>query len=141
MKRKFALFGGMFLALVVLVILVVPVFAGDGSDGAQPATQSDQGWQKIRMLGRILLIQDEAKVDALIARAGDKLSAEQAARVKDVWTDHHQQFTKKVIVTRLLWAKDGAKVQAFLDEAVANGKINLVQSERIMTLWNKLHTQ
>jgi hypothetical protein len=95
------------------------------------------------MLGRLLLIQDEAKVDALIAKAteADKLTDEQAIKVKDFWTDHHQRFIKKVVLTRLLWAKDGAKVQEFLDKAVAAGKINQEQAEKIMTFWNKLHTK
>jgi hypothetical protein len=69
------------------------------------------------------------------------LTDEQAIKLKDFWTDHHQQFTKRVVLTRLLWANDGTKVQAFLDNAAVAGKINGEQSEKIMTLWNKLHTK
>jgi hypothetical protein len=141
MKRKIALFGGIFLALVVLTVWAVPVFAADGSGATAPATQCAQGWHKMRILGRLLLIQDEAKVDALIAKAGDKLSTEQAGKIKTFWTDHHQQFTKRVVLTRLLWAKDGAKVQSFLDNAVKAGKINSEQAGKIMDLWEKLHAK
>ena len=143
MKRKIALFGGIFLALVVLTICAVPVFAADGSGETAPATHCAQGWHKMRILGRLLLIQDEAKIDALITKAveADKLTDEQAVKVKDFWTNHHQQFGKKVFLTRLIWVEDGAKVQAFLDKAVTAGKINSEQAGNVMTLWNKLHTK
>jgi len=143
MKRKIALFGGIFLALVVLTVWAVPVFAADGSGATAPTTQYAQGWHKMRLLGRLLLIQDEAKVDALIATAkgAHKINEEQATKIKGFWTDHHQQFTKKVVLTRLLWAKDGTKVQTFLNDAVAANKIKQEQADKIMTLWNKLHTK
>ena len=141
MKRKIALIASVVLAIVVLAIGAVPVFADDGSGATPPAAQGAQGWHKMKVLGRLLLIQDEAKVDALIAKAGDKLTPELAGKIKTFWTDHHQQFTKKVVLTRLLWVKDGAKVQAFLDKAVTAGKINSEQAGNIMTLWNKLHTK
>ncbi len=143
MKRKIALFGGIFLALVVLTIWAVPVFAADGSGETAPATQCAQGWHKMKILGRLLLIQDEVKVDALIAKAAeaDKLTDEQAVKVKEFWTNHHQQFGKKVFLTRLIWVEDGAKVQAFLDKAESAGKINPEQAEKIMSLWEKLHAE
>jgi hypothetical protein len=143
MKRKIALFGGIFLVLVVLTVWAVPVFAADGSSATAPTTQCARGWHKMRILGRLLLMQDGAKVDALIATAVEahKLTDEQAVKVKGFWTDHHQQFTKKVVLTRVLWANDGAKVQEFLDKAEGAGRISEEQNEKIMTLWNKLHTQ
>jgi hypothetical protein len=146
MKRKIALFGVIFLALVVLMIWAIPVFpvfAADGPGETTPATQCSQGWHKMKILGRLLLIQDEAKVDALIAKAveADKLTDEQAVKVKDFWTNHHQQFGKKVFLTRLIWVEDGAKVQAFLDKAEAAGKISTEQAEKIMSLWEKLHAE
>lgn len=143
MKRKIALFGGIFLTLVVLTTWAVPVFAADGTGETAPATQCAQGWHKMKILGRLLLIQDEAKVDALIAKAveADKLTDEQAVKVNDFWTNHHQQFGKKVFLTRLIWVEDGAKVQAFLDKAEAAGKISAEQAEKIMSLWEKLHTK
>ena len=143
MKRKIALFGGIFLALVVITICAVPVFAADGSGDTAPATQCAQGWHKMKILGRLLLIQDEAKIDSLIAKAveAEKLTDEQAVKVKDFWTNHHQQFGKKVFLTRLIWVEDGAKVQAFLDKAEAAGKINAEQAEKIIGLWEKLHTK
>jgi len=141
MKRKIALIASVVLAIVVLSIWAVPVFAADGSGATPPAAQGAQGWHKMKVLGRLLLIQDEAKVDALIAKAGDKLTPEQAGKVKDFWTNHHQQFGKKVFLTRLIWVEDGAKVQAFLEKAESAGKINEEQAGRIMDLWEKLHTK
>ena len=143
MKRKIALIASVVLAIVVLAIWAVPVFAADGSGATPPAAQGAQGWHKMKVLCRLLLIQDEAKVDALIATAkgAHKINEEQATKIKGFWTDHHQQFTKKVVLTRLLWAKDGTKVQTFLNDAVAANKIKQEQADKIMTLWNKLHTK
>lgn len=143
MKKNIALFGGILLILLVFTVWAVPVFAADGSDKTAAAIQSAPGWHKMRILGRLLLIQDEVKVDALIAKAvaSDKLTYEQAIKVKDFWTKHHQQFTKKVVIARLLRANDGDKVQAFLDKAESAGKINATQAEKIMNLWEKLHAK
>jgi hypothetical protein len=41
----------------------------------------------------------------------------------------------------LLWAKDGTKVQAFLDKVVAADKITEDQAEKFMELWTSLHTK
>lgn len=143
MKKKIALIASVVLAIVVLAIWAVPVVAADGSGATPLAAQGAQGWHKMKVISRLLLIQDEARVDALIAKAveADKLTKDQALKVKGFWTDHHQQFTKKVVLNRLLWAKDGAKVQAFLDKAVTVGKINSEQAGKIITLWKKLHTK
>ena len=131
------------MVLIVLTAGAVPVFAADPSGTTQPSVQITQQVNKVRVMVRLLLVQDEAKVDAFIAKAQDaeKITAEQATKIKEFWTNHHKQFTKKVVLTRLLWARDGAKVQAFLDKGIAAGKIKIEQAEKIMTLWNKLHTK
>jgi uncharacterized glyoxalase superfamily protein PhnB len=97
MKRKFALIGSMVLAIVVLATVAIPVFAADDARVTPPVTQGDQLFNRTRILARILLIQDEAKVDALIAKAQDagKITEEQAIKVKEFWTNHHKQFTRK----------------------------------------------
>jgi uncharacterized glyoxalase superfamily protein PhnB len=140
MKRKIALFGSMLLVLVVLAIWVVPAFADDGSGSLQQPAQITQG-NKARVLIRLLLVQDEAKVDAFIAKAvdADKLTTEQAVKVKEFWTARHAKFIKNVILVRLLKAQDESKVQAFLDKAVAAGKIQQAQADKIIQIRAILH--
>jgi hypothetical protein len=142
MKKKYLIIGVSILALVVMAVWAIPVFAEGASNPAQSG-QNTQQLPKLRMLARLLLIQDEAKVNALIAKAKDasKITAEQATKIKEFWTNHHQQFAKRAVLSRLLRANDGAKVQAFLDRAVAAGKIQKEQAGKIMTLWNKLHNK
>lgn len=144
MKRKIAIVCGIVLVLAVITaVWAVPVFAADPSGSTPPASQGTQQGNRIRAVVRLLLVQDEAKVDSLIAQAKDagKITDEQAVKIKQFWTDHHKQFTRKVIITRLLWANDGTKVQAFLDKGVASGKITSAQAEKLMTLWTSLHTK
>ena len=128
------------LTLMVLVLSTVPVLAAerDGTQSAQRAPQAD----KVKVLLRLLLVQDEAKVDAFLAQgvSAGKLTTEQEAKIKAFWTQHHTQFAKNVILKRLLSAKDGAKVQAFLDKAVQAGKIKQEQADKILKIWGILHT-
>ncbi len=143
MRRKIVIGSGIFLALVILTNICVPVFASNSSGAAQITAQGTQQITKGGILARLLLIQDEAKVDAIIAKAlaAGKINADQAAKIKAFWTNHHQQFTKRVVAKRLLRANDITKVQAFLDGAVAAGKITPQQEQNILALWNKLHSK
>jgi hypothetical protein len=143
MRRKIAIGGGILLVLIVLATLAAPVFAASPSNSPQPSAQGAQLGAKAPVLLRLLLVQDEAKVDALIANAENagKITSEQAAKIKEFWTNNHSQFTKNVILRRLLQAKDATKVQAFLDKAEAAGKINADQAGKVMTLWNELHSK
>jgi hypothetical protein len=140
MRKKIAIIGAIVLAVTVILAWAVPTFA-QNRNTAQ-VVQSSQQSIKSRILLRLLLIQDEAKVDTLIAQARDsgKINEEQAGKIKEFWAAHHKQFTKKVVLTRLIWANDGAKVQAFLDKAVAFGKIQPEQAQKLMKLWEYLHT-
>jgi hypothetical protein len=141
MKRKIALIGSVLLILVVLAIWAVPAFATDGSGSLQQPAQITQV-NKARVLIRLLLVQDEAKVDAFIAKAVDagKLTTEQVIKVKEFWTARHAKFVKNVILVRLLKAQDESKVQAFLDKAVTAGKIQQAQADKIIQIWVILHT-
>jgi hypothetical protein len=89
-----------------------------------------------------LYIQNEAKVDTLIARVqnADKITEEQAIEIKEFWTNHHKKFARKVILTRLMRAEDGVRVQAFLDKAVSAEKITKEQAEKLKKLWTYLHS-
>ncbi len=140
MRKKIAIIAAIVLAVAVIMVWAVPALAAK-TDNAQ-VTQSTQQGYKARVLLRLLLIQDESKVDALIAQAqtSGKITADQAVKIKDFWTAHHAQFTKKVVLTRLIWAQDGSKVQAFLDKAVAAGKLRQAQADKLMKLWQYLHT-
>jgi hypothetical protein len=137
MKKKLLIIGAILLVLIVGAVFAIPAFAAD----PQPTSTPVVG--RVRILARLLLVQDEARVDAFIAKAqaAGKITEAQAAKIKEFWTNHHQLFTRKVVLTRLLWANDASKVQTFLDKAVAAGKINSEQAENIMTLWNKVHTK
>ena len=141
MKRKTAIVIGILLGLVVLVAQAVPAFAADPA--TQPAAQSAQQVNKTRVMLHLLMVQDEAKVDAFIAKALDagKITQDQAAKIKTFWTNNHQKLAKRAILMRLLGAKDGTKVQAFLDKAVAANKITLEQAAKVMAAWNDLHSK
>jgi len=140
MKKKITIIGAILLVLVVATVWAVPAFAADPVESTAPNTHQVS---KVRILARLLLIQDEAKVDAIIAKAQNdgKINEEQAIKIKEFWTNRHQQFLRRVVITRLLWAKDGANVQAFLDKGVAAGKITEGQAVKIMALWTSLHTK
>src|SRR5512136_559585 len=106
MKKSAIIMGGIALAVVVVLAFAVPALAA-GSSTPQLAPTTRQAF-KPRVLIRLLLIQDETKVDALIAKAKDagKITDAQATKIKEFWTEHHKQFAKNVILTRIIWAQD-----------------------------------
>lgn len=63
MKRKYLVIALSILALVVLAVFAVPAFAAEGTAPAQPASVSQP--QKAKILARLLLVQDEVRVDAI----------------------------------------------------------------------------
>ncbi len=128
------------LTLITLVTLAVPALAADS--GATQSLQTIHPASNLKALLHLLLVQNESKVDALLAQAvsSGKLTAGQAVKVKDFWTQRHAQFAKNVILKRLLNAKDEAKVQAFLNQAVQVGKIKQEQADKIIQIWGILHT-
>jgi uncharacterized glyoxalase superfamily protein PhnB len=143
MKRKIAIVGSILLVLIVLTAWTVPAFAADPSGASQPSTQSTQQGNKVWVMRHLLLVQDEAKVDAFIANAQDtgKITAEQAAKIKEFWTNHHEQFAKRVILGRLLLVQDEAKVDAFIANAQNAGKITAEQATKIKEFWTNHHEQ
>ena len=140
MKKKTMIIVCGVLLAAVLAFSVIPVAAANGSNQTAPAAQQIH---KRQILVRLLSIQDEAKVDALLAQAvaDKKITADQSTNIKDFWTAHHSQFLKNRIVDRLLKVQDQAKLQAALDKAVAAGKITADQAKKIMDLWTTLHTK
>ncbi len=138
-KRKIILIAVASLTLIALLVVAIPVFAADAGTSTNP-TQITQV-NKAKILARLLLVQNEAKVDAFIAKAveANKLTAEQAVKLKAFWTEHHTQFLKNFVLRRLLTAQDESKVQAFLDKAVSAGKIQQAQADKIIQIWEILH--
>jgi hypothetical protein len=138
-KRKVLIIAVASVTLIALFMMAVPVLAADSvvSTNTAQITQVN----KAKILVRLLLVQNEAKVDAFLAKAVDanKLTGEQATKLKDFWSEHHTKFLKNVILTRLLKAQDEYKVQAFLDKAVAADKIQQVQADKIIQVWEILH--
>lgn len=142
MKRKFLILGVLLLALVIVGVWAVPALA-DGVSGVTQSTQNTPQAKKIGILVRLMLVQDESKVDVFLAKAeaAGKITAGQSAAIKQLWTDHHTQFKKGSILVRLLQAKDVAKVQAVLDKAVSAKKITQDQADKVLALWNNLHNK
>jgi hypothetical protein len=145
MKKRIAIIGSVLLLVVMLALWAVPAVA-QSTPGSVPPAAGITKLNKARVLARLLLIRDEAKVDAFIAKAvaAGKLDTEQAVKVKKLWTERHEGFSKRfrrdVVLGRLLTAKDQTKVKAFLDKAVAADKIEQTQADKIIKAWGILHT-
>lgn len=139
-KKKILIIAVAVVTLIAVLVMGIPVFASDAAGAANPAAITQVN--KAKILARLLLVKDEAKVDAFIAKAvaNNKLTQEQAAKLKAFWVEHHTQFVKNQILIRLLQAKDEAKVKVFLDKAVQDQKIQKSQSDRIIQAWEILHT-
>jgi hypothetical protein len=140
MKKKFIVMGVLLLALIILGVWAIPAFAADASNPDQSTQNTPQG-KKIGILVRLLMVQDENKVDAFLAKAeqAGKITTDQVITIKQIWTKHHEQFKRGSVLVRLLRVKDGNKVQALLEKAVGNQKISQPQADKILKLWQKLH--
>jgi hypothetical protein len=139
-KKKILIIVVAAVTLIAILVMAVPIFASDAAGSANPSAITQVN--KAKVLARLLLVKDEAKVDAFIAKAvtENKLTPEQAVKLKAFWTEHHAQFLKNQILIRLLAAKDEAKVQAFLDKNVQSKKMTKDQANRIIQAWEILHT-
>lgn len=140
MKKKIIVVMSGLLLSAVLLFGVMPVAAADGPTATTTVTQPAG---KGQLLKRILGIQDQAKLEALIARAeaAGKLTSEQAAKIEAFWSAHHVQFAESKILQRLLGVKDEAKLKAFLDKAVTARRITPEQAAKIITVWETAHSK
>ncbi len=143
MKRKIAIIGVISLVLIIIAVWAVPVFAAGSSGSTQTSNQSTRKHKKAKFLFNLIFAQNEAKVDALIAKAqgADKITTDQATMIKDFWTTYHNQFTQKLNYIRLLQSSNGTSVQKYLNKGVAAGKIKKEKAEKMMILWNDLDTK
>jgi hypothetical protein len=145
MKKRIAVIGSVLLLVAMLAMWAVPALA-QSNPGSVPPVAGITKANKARVLARLLLVRDEAKVDGFIAKAvtAGKLDTEQAVKVKKLWTERHVGFAKRlhrdVVLGRLLTAKDETRVKAFLDKAVAANKIEQAQADKIIKAWGILHT-
>jgi hypothetical protein len=142
LRRKIMVIAISALTLIALLVIAVPVVAADNTPPTTPAQITPANKPKVMV--RLLLVQDEAKVDAFIAKAVDagKITPDQAVKVKDFWTANHGKaagYAKRMLLQRLLRVRDEAKVQAFLDKTVSAGKIQQAQADKVIRLWKSLH--
>lgn len=98
----------------------------------------------VQILRRLLLIQDGAKVDSLLAQAvaKGKLTADQSIKVKTFWTNNHAKaakLVKAVIAKRILRVQNEANLKAGLDKQVAAGKLTDAQQAGIINFWESHH--
>ena len=111
MKKVIAVVGAVLLVLAMLTVTAAPDLQPTLPQ-PQPAGQGANLGQKILIMVRLLLVQDETKVDTFLAnaRAANKNTDNQEAKIKDFWAKHHKQFTRRVvkrgILSRLMRAQD-----------------------------------
>ena len=74
------------------------------------------------------------------AEAAGKITSDQAIEIEQFWTLHHAQFAWNFVLRRLLRAQNESNVKTYLDKAVANGKITVDQENKVVAIWEVLHT-
>ncbi len=137
--KKIIIVASSLLILAALTLSAVPALAAGGSDTPCPPTAEQVG--KGRLARRFLGIQDEAKVDELLARAleAGRITPEQAERIKTAWENNHERVGRRMVLGGLMGVQDEAKVDDILAQAVANGKITDDQAARIKQAWENRH--
>src|SRR5271157_288798 len=122
-KKKIIIIGLVVLALVTAIAITVPVMAD--ATNATPAPTQLTPANKAGALLRLLLVQDQTKAFAYVsqAEAAGKITADQATAIDNFWTEYHAQFTKAVVLRRLLRVQNESNVKAIMDKEVANAKI------------------
>lgn len=138
MKKKDLILSVLLLSLGMPVFGAVPSFP----TGAADSGQSPEGKQGGKLV-RLLMVQDESKVDAFLSKAKSdgKITVQQTANIKNIWINHHAQFAQGSPLARLLQAQDIAKVQAYLSKAVSGHKITQQQADKAMDIWQKAHNE
>jgi flagellar basal body-associated protein FliL len=101
-KKKLMIIGIVALVLIATIAVAVPVFAASSNATPNPTQLTQKN--KAGALLRLLLVQDKTKAFAYVAQAeaAGKISADQATAIDNFWTEYHTQFTKAVVLRRLL---------------------------------------
>ena len=141
--KKLIIAVSLVLAVGIFSAVAVPIFAADPGGSVQATNQNMNRFGRAVMLGKLLLVQDQAKVDQLLATAvaNNKLTADQAAKIETFWTNHHAKFTKRVVLGQLLKVQDEGQLKTVLNQALTNGKINQDQFNKIVAAWEKIHNK
>ena len=139
MRKKIIVITFGLILSAVLLFGAMPVAAAGSASTTPPATTQTAG--KGQLLRRILSIQDQAKLEALLAKAeaNGKITADQAAKIEAFWTAHHAQFARARILQRILGIKNETTLDALLAKAQSAGKITADQAAKIKTLWETVH--
>lgn len=124
--------------IIGLLVGSTVVLARTDSGFGGTSTSAQQGISKLQVLKRLLLVQDETKVSDFLAKqvSAGKITKAQADKIITFWENNHAsaaRVAKAVIGKRLLSVKDGAKLNDFLNQKVAAGKITSDQANKIMT--------
>jgi hypothetical protein len=145
MKNKVIIVTVGFILAAALLFGVIPVAASDLTAGT-PATAVPTATQvgNGHLWVRVLAVKDQATLDALISKAetNGKITAAQATKIENFWTEYHAKFEKVVkarILQRLLSVKNEANLKTFLDKQVAAGKITATQESTILSMWESVH--
>ena len=140
-----------FIWIAVTIAVIIGVLAGGTvvlaqTDTGVPSTSTavQHAAGKFQTLIKLLLVQNEAKVDNLLAQAvaNGKLTQPRADKLKTFWENNHARAAKlgKVVIgKRIMAIQDGTKLNDFLNQKVAAGKITQDQANKIMTFWQNNH--
>jgi len=141
--KKLIVIISLVLAVGIFAGVAVPIFAADPAGSVQTTNQNLNRPGRAFLLAKLLLVQDQAKVDQLLATAvaNNKLTADQAAKIETFWTNHHAKFTKRVVLGQLIKIQDEGQLNNVLNTALTKGKINQDQANRIIAAWEKIHNK
>jgi hypothetical protein len=141
--KKLIVIISLVLAVGIFAGVAVPIFAADPGGSVQATAQSMNKTGRAFLLAKLLLVQDQAKVDQLLATAvsNSKLTADQAAKIETFWTNHHAKFTKRVVLGQLIKIQDEGQLNTLLNTALANGKITQDQANKIVAAWETIHNK
>ena len=140
MKKRVAI-GSLVLALVLALGIAAPVFADDPGGASTPSAQGAGKCGRAVILARLLLIQDEGKVTALLDKAiqNGKITDEQADKILAFWTLNHEKAGTRFVLRGLNRIQDETKLMEVIEKALDSGRITQQQADKIFAAWHKLH--
>ena len=132
--------------LLVGVIGTGTVVLAKNDSGANQTITAQDNLTKGQILRRLLLIQNSAKVDDLLAQAvsNGKINQDQSDKIKTFWVNNHARaakLVKAVIAKRVLRVQNEANLKTFLDKQVAASRLTDVQENQIITFWENHHNK
>ena len=141
--KKAIIIASIALSLLCVFGVAAPIMAADPGGSPPVAGQGASKLGRGVLLGRLLLVRDEAKIDALLAKAVEngRITAAQSDKIKAFWTLRHEQATRRAVLRGLARIQDEAKLKEVLDRALANGRITREQTDRIIAAWEIIHSR